>query len=203
MAKYNRIITPRGVAVYPHLHSPDFEFDSAGIFDTKLRVSEGDAQEFMEKVKTEYKAFAKENKLKVRQQGLPWTEDEDNPGHILIKAKMKHNITTRDGDTITKTPVILDAAKNKLQPGLRIGGGSEMKLSCLMVPYKGFGGGVSLRLMAVQVLKLVTFGGDYGFDEEDGFTAEASFDEESALDGGEDSPADDQQDDDEYDASDF
>lgn len=176
MAKNQQVVTPRGVFVYPHLHAPDTKFNAAGVFHTKLRLEESspEVQKFIKKVKDAYKSFAKEEGLKVRKDGLPWKQDEDNPGHIILTAKMQHEVTPRRGEPFTQVPVIVDASRKELVAGVNIGGGTEGRLSCVLVPYTGFGGGISLRLQAVQVLKLVEFtggAGDFGFEEEEGFEA--------------------------------
>lgn len=211
-----KFTTPRGVAVYPHLHAPDYEFDSAGVFSTKLRLdtSRPEVQKWMKRVKRLYKEYAKEHGLKVKKSGLPWTEDSENEGSILVNCKMKHQVSPRNSEPFTQVPVIVDAKRTKLDETPAIGGGSELKLAGQLNGYGGFGGGVSIRLKAVQVLELVEWEQDFGFDEEDGFATDGDDDpfgppvdddedEDDEDDDDEEFGDDDEDGDDDYDEADF
>jgi hypothetical protein len=181
-----KIVTPEGIAVWPRLNEPDREFDSAGLFHVKLRISGKEAEGFMGHVTTfrdeQYASFcSQKGKKKLEQNPLPWKEDEENPGDFLISFKLKAKITSRNGDSWEQRPTILDA---QLKPTTaNIGGGSKLKISTEVNPYCTPSGttGVTLWCKAVQVLDLVEYGGggDHGFTATSGFSSEEDLVSES------------------------
>src|SRR3546814_13485107 len=84
-------------------------------------------------------------------------------------------VSKKTGKAWTRKPNIFDAKGNQLKNPPSIGGGSEMKLSVELFPYYAANDktvGVSFRLEAAQIIKLVQFGArdaaGFGFGEEDG-----------------------------------
>lgn len=192
-----KFITPRGVAVFPKLTKPDTKFKAEGEYRVKLLVTAGSIPEdviakltklrddFVEETKaalTQKKEGAKVKKLKV----LDLFKDEVNKetgeptGKTIISAKMTASgISKKDKTPWTRAPKLFDAAGKKLPAKSVIWGGSELKVAVQAMPYympKDNEVGVALYLEAVQVLKLVSSGGesadDYGFGAEEGYTAE-------------------------------
>ena len=202
--KKELVTTAMGVLVWPHLNSPDYEYDEAGVYQTKLRLSGTDAKKltaYCEKQREMAAAEAKENgkfkgKGKVPLADLPIKEDED--GNLLFNFKMKAKGTTRNGETFTREPKLFDA---KGQPcnDARVGGGTVARISFESYRYyaKMVGGaGVSLRLEAVQIIDLHEWTSGrsaegFGFDKEDGF----SVDEYTPANSPVDPDADDKDDD--------
>ena len=89
------------------------------------------------------------------------------------KFKCKAKVTTKSGESFDNKPAIFDAKGNPLT-NINIWGGTQMKVSAELIPYytNMVGAGVSLRLRAVQILKLVEGGTDssgFGFEKEDGY----------------------------------
>jgi hypothetical protein len=77
-------------------------------------------------------------------------------------------------EKFTQRPTLFDAKKNPINNGTVIWGGSKMKVAYQLVPYyvPAIGAGVSARLKAVQVLKLVEgkdTASSHLFKEEEGF----------------------------------
>ena len=110
---------------------------------------------------------------------------DDETGQICVKFNMKALIRKKNGEEFEQKPGIVDAKKKPIKAN--VGGGSVIKVAFEPVPYynAAAGSGVSLRLKAVQVLDLVEYGGgDYGFDEEEGYTAENEPDMSNEDDGG-------------------
>lgn len=110
----------------------------------------------------------------------PDVDDEGNEtGLVVIKAKMKASgVSKRDGRAWSRRPVIFDAKNTKLDPAPSIWGGSSLKVAGKIVPYysaKDNVVGSTFYLEAVQVIELVSGqgreAGDYGFGEEEGYTA--------------------------------
>ena len=181
----NILTTPAGVLVYPHLNSPDYKFDEAGVYQTKLRLSGKDVTALTalcKKVQKEAAAEAKENgkfkgKGAVPLADLPISEDDD--GNTMFNFKMKAKGTTRNGETFTREPKLFDA-KGRPCMDAKVGGGTVAIIAFETYGYyaKMVGGaGVSLRLEAVQVLDLKEWGNGrdaegFGFAEQDGFSVD-------------------------------
>lgn len=178
MNKNARWTTPAGIAVWPKIAEPSTTFDADGVYECGLRYVGDDAA----KVKQVLKQFAKEGyELKCRELGkqklkvgpLPLVEEDD--ASVVLKTKLKAKITRKDGSTFTQRPAVFDARGHliKAEQIPRIGGGSVLKASVEVFPFfntlTGFG--LSLRLKAVQVIKLVEFNG-VGDAKSLGFTAE-------------------------------
>lgn len=193
--------TPIGTAVYPHLHAPDTAYQAEGVYSTKLRFTGKDAeavQKFLDEqyelsqeqaaqelVDTGKVKALKAAQAKVKAGPEPYVSeiDEDTgeeTGAILANFKMKASGTRKDGTTWSSRPTFFDASGKEVPLGLRIGSGSELRISCEINRYftPALGAGVSLRLKAVQIISLQTWGGGVsaaqaGFDVvEGGFSAD-------------------------------
>lgn len=105
-------------------------------------------------------------------------ETGDETGRILLSAKMAAaGVSSKTGKPWTRKPSIFSASGKELKRPPMIGSGSVLKLSLELCPYAmttddGIKVGVSLRLEAVQLLTLVSFGqrdaSGYGFGAEEG-----------------------------------
>jgi hypothetical protein len=148
------IMTPVGVASFPHLDKPD-TFKGATKYKTKLEL---DAVSFA-KFKAEFEKKIEGQRFETKKPKLPWKDGED--GKFILSASSQY------------APGIFDTKNQAVST--RVGGGSRIRLSCEIVNY---GDGASLRLQQVQVIELQQGGfapGQSAFDEvEDGFVAEAS-----------------------------
>lgn len=190
------VVTPKGTAIgYQSLNSPDDKYNKAGEYKTKLAFdpdTDGlDAlraqvetlidekyDEIVEALKEDGKA-GKAKKITKRDidDHFKAEEDEDTgdeTGRVYITAKMTASGQGKKGPW-TRTLSIFDAKGKKLSKPPIIGSGSELKLSLELFPYYAASDqevGVSFRLEAVQVIKLVSRGArdaaGYGFGEEDG-----------------------------------
>ena len=104
----------------------------------------------------------------LKKEGLKIKEKD---GDLLVKFKRK--VVRADGQK-NKPPIVVDAQKKPFD-GL-IGNGSDVKVQFRTYTYNNrFGEGTGADLQAVQILKLVEFGGATGdgveFDVEDGFVS--------------------------------
>jgi hypothetical protein len=102
----------------------------------------------------------------------------DSPNLVEVAFKMPAT-TKRDGVEMQQRPDLFDSTgKNKVNPAkVQVWGGSELKVAGFFYPYYAAatnGAGVSLRMSAVQIIKLVSSSNrDPGFGaEEGGYTAE-------------------------------
>lgn len=198
--------TPRGPFVYPKVNAPDYKFDPAGKYQVKTRLlaSDPDVQAFKafgEKLRDDFLA-AKVEELKADKKAALAMElkagdfmkverDQETgeeTGYLILSAGMKASGTREDGTKWTQKPSIYDAkGKELLNPPL-ITGGTEGKLSVIVDPFLNNTTKevqVSVRLLGVQILKLVSGGQrsfeGLGFAEEEGDEIEdrAPFTDES------------------------
>lgn len=180
-------VTPRGVAVWPRLESPDSKYDSAGIYSVKLRLSSEDGEplakvlsarmdhalkEAIEKNAALPKAKQKKNKKKFRLADAPFSQDEET-GDYLFNFKMRANVEGKDGKKYSFKPLLVDA-KGNVAKNTRVGGGSIIKVSYEVGEFFTMlvGAGVTLRLRGVQVIEYKEYDGadanSLGFEEEEG-----------------------------------
>lgn len=130
--------------------------------------------------------------IKVRDLFAPDLDREtgEETGLVVIASKMvASGKSKKDGKPWTRSPKLFDAKQKKLPANVQIWGGSEAKLAVEALPYytpKDNEVGIAFYLNAVQVLKLVSGGGDsasdHGFGDEDGYQGEESssgFEDES------------------------
>ncbi|CAA2141580.1 hypothetical protein [Hyphomicrobium sp. ghe19] len=192
--KYVRTKTPKGIAQYPWINTPDTKFSADGDFKCNLIVPAKEAKSFIKLIDEEAKKAVESFKAKEKKPtkgkkpkpivegDKPYFEELDDDGeptgNIIFRTKQRAKITTKKGDVIEKSIVIYDAKGKRIQAN--VGGGSTVILGVELPHYfvpASNAAGVSLRLQAVQVLDLVEFGGNsassYGFGEEDGYEGEA------------------------------
>lgn len=194
--KYYNGITPRGIAKFPRLNKPDTKFNAAGVYSVKLVLSEEDAAPLKEAIDTEaqkaYEAAVEElkkkgkatlaAKLKLAEPSYTDVLDEDGEptGQVEFNFKTNATFTTKEGEVVSKHVTFFDAKGEKLGGKKRpdVWGGTELKIAFTLMPYSNAAtktAGVSQRLNAVQILKLVSSGGgtaeSYGFGKEDGYEA--------------------------------
>lgn len=174
-------VTPIAIAEYPWLTTPDTRFGEP-TYKVNLRFSGDEGAKLMAQLEqyavdalTHMKGMDPAFK-KIKALSIPMApaEDEDGneiEGEYVMKLKCKAFITTKDGKVIDNKPDIVDSKKNAFEGS--IFGGSKVKVSLRLSAYPGFGGGISARIAAVQVLDLVSGGKRTdAFDVEDGFEAE-------------------------------
>lgn len=192
-----KFVSPRVILIYPKLNAPDTKFKPEGEFRAKGKLLPANMppellakltalrDEFAAETKAELtkdKKGAKAKSLKLRDI-LQEETDKDSgeaTGFVTISAKMvASGISKKTKQPWKREPKLFDAAGKKLSLKTRIWGGSEAKLSIEALPYytpKDNEVGVAFYLSAVQVLKLVSGGGDnaadHGFGAEEGYTGE-------------------------------
>lgn len=182
-AKNPRYVTPAGIAQYPYLTKPDTKFNPDGEYKLKLEIPGEAAQDLVTFLDEQQEAAVakakKENPGKKIKEGNSPYEVDDDTGKVVVNFKLKAKVTPKSGDPFEQRPAIFDAKGKPLQADAKIGGGSKVKVAYELVPYYTAiaGAGLSLRLKAVQVIKLVEYSGGasadaFGFGEEDGYEAE-------------------------------
>ena len=184
MKKRNvRFTTEAGTAQWPHLNSPDTQFDQDGVYHVSLRISKDDAEPLMTLMSDTVNEFTASGKAKSKKLApLPVKDVEDDDGNptgdVQIKFKLRA-VGKKGSDTWEQRPALFDASGKPMTEN--IGSGSTIKVGCEVIPYSTAmaGTGVTLRLKAVQVLQLVEFSSGDGFDswefsEEKGFTTDGT-----------------------------
>lgn len=187
-----RYTTPKGFAQYPHLKEPDMKFNPEGVFSVTMRF-EGmtdELKKLIEKLEAiQDKAFDEAvseanamNKKKIHKSDLYF---EDEEGNVYLKFKQNAVIKKKDGSTVNAKIAHFDSKGKPID--VNVGRDSVIRLSFTAAPYfmqSTKQVGLSLRPVAVQVIKFNEFGGssaeDYGFSaEEEGYEA---FKEEAPFD---------------------
>jgi len=163
-------------SLYPHLNRPDVRFNENGEYKVTLKVPKSDASEMVKIIdqacEDSLAKAEKENKgKKVKVAPKPYKEES---GFVFFKYKLKASgVNRKTNETFTQRPQLFDAKKNPLNQTTNIWGGSIMKVAYQLIPYYTamLGAGVSQRLKAVQIIKLVEGKSENIFKEEDGFEA--------------------------------
>ena len=172
-------------AIYPHLVKPDVRFNELGEYKVTLKVSKSDATDMVKSVDQaivdSLAKAEKDNKgKKVKEAPKPYTEEGD---YVFFKYKMKATgVNQKTKEKFSQRPQLFDAKKNPVPLNTIIWGGSKLRCAYSLVPYYTpmLGAGVSLRLKAVQVIKLVQGKSDQNiFKEEDGFESKSTGSENS------------------------
>lgn len=190
-------VTPRGVFRFPKLNEPDTKFKEAGEYSVQLVVPQEQAQELItfltnahEDWYRRYTAEKKRAKAVPRKKAdYPFTfevdpETGEQTGNVIFRFKMTASgVSKQTGKEWRRRPALFDSKGKPIDPSaVAIWSGSEGKVAYSIYEYESTpqqGVGISLKLEAVQVLKLVTGGNDrnaeeYGFTPEEGGYEEAS-----------------------------
>lgn len=210
--KRERYVSPKGVAIWPRLSEPDYKFKPEGEFSARLAY-DGDDKDYLalktklERIRDEaFQKFLSENpKKKKKAKVVPvhrMEEDDegDETGREILNFKMRHKVTRkRDNKEFKLWPTVMNAKREILKVVPNVSGGSVLRVSFEVNPYfneKDSEFGLSLRMVAVQIIDLVEFGSRTAdrndFDDEDGY--DGSGGEESSDDDDSDDADDDSDD---------
>jgi hypothetical protein len=188
-------VTPKGIAVWPKLNTPDFKFNPDGEYTVKLKISAEESQPLikqLEELRDTYLTNAiKENPKVAKYLIAPIYEEESDDqenltGFNIFKFKQKAKITTKKGEVIEKRVAIYDS--NKTPTTSTVTGGSTLRVAGSVFGYAMPSSrmvGLSLRPEAVQIITLASAGGGEAaatmFDKEDGFVADSFVNMETAA----------------------
>jgi len=171
--------TPKGIAKYPWLNTPDTKFNPDGDFKVTIVLGADEAAPIIkfldERLEASIARAKKENVgKKIREADPPYKTNEET-GEVEVTFKMKAKVNMKNGDSFEQKPAIFDSKLTPLK-NVNVGGGSTIKVNyeCFGFYTSMIGAGVSLRLKAVQVLNLIEFSGGasasaMGFKQEEGF----------------------------------
>jgi hypothetical protein len=162
-------ITPPGIAIHPHVTTPDTKFNSAGEYKTVLRIDQVPGQAFFTEMQASYDVAYLQICRKLAQEQLPrelppWETGED--GSVDYKFKLKASGIFEGKSWQNDPPKLYDSQGKLIDPDhrLRIGNGSLIRVKFRFKPwFYGQKAGMSLTLCAVQIMKL-NEAADFGFE---------------------------------------
>ncbi|OAM52900.1 hypothetical protein A7981_05535 [Methylovorus sp. MM2] len=218
--KRERLLSPKGSAVYPRLTVPDTKYNKDGEYNTGLLLSIDDASDLMADLDARVDAaFAKaiaDNKGKTFKivkgkktdivRNSPYVieldEDGNETGNVRFNFTMKATfIDPKTKEVLQRKPTLVDGKGNVIKGRVNVYGGSIIKVNYTPSAYdSNFGVGVKLYLNAAQIIKLVTGGGSnhgFGADEDAEYEYEApdndsGFGNESSAEAPDEDEEDDQ-----------
>lgn len=179
---YTTLVTPAGeVTGYSRIFEPSTKYNKAGEYILSIFLSKEDGERVLEVIKKVQKEqianFRKNEQIAPITSIVPFVvmneegeEVREPEGRYVLKARAKANI--KDSKITNKIGVF--DAKGKPVKSASLGHGSIVKLKLDVSGYTIAGKvGVSIKLLAVQILKLVEFTNTLhsfaGFEEEEGF----------------------------------
>lgn len=178
--KVGSLVTPIGVARYPHVITPDTKFKAEGEYRCPLIYSEEVADALrpklqalldkgFEELKKEHFGDAnspKAKRLKKNDVPLKAVEDEEGneTGDYLLTPKRTASGKKKDGSPWKAKINIVDSkGKKLLASGLSIWGGSKLRCDCDVFAWyspKDNEVGLKLEIVGVQIVELVSGGGE-------------------------------------------
>jgi len=140
--RYDKKIPPNGKTV------PCGPTEENAKFEMDFKMTESQAKELYSHMKAAYKEEATKD----------WPDmpkptevfDKDDEGNFVGSVQLKGQFNGK----VTEPPLIVDSNNKKLPPEFRLTTGSLVNLGVNLVPYNMSTCGVSLRIKAVQVIKL-------------------------------------------------
>lgn len=172
-----RYITAKGIAQYPWIFEPDTKFDADGQFHIQLIVPKEDAKEMIKRLSDMLDEFKdKTEKEKGKKVGKMDFFDETPEGDsVQFKFKQKRVLRRKDGSSVEVHIPVFDSRGGCVTAESKMGTGSTVKVCYSPLPYYNAvtkSVGLSLRLVAVQVLSLVQYSAGaaegFGFSKEEG-----------------------------------
>lgn len=159
MAK-KKLMSPKGVASYPHINRPDTKFDDRGVYKVDLIVPGLEAEGFIAELK---QLAIDEFGKRASQAHIPVTPYEEDETKVVLKFRGQYK------------PVVRNSKNNILTGDAipSIGGGSTMRCACQAGTYNAGGKiGVKLYLSQVQLVEVQSFDDCPFPEEEDGYVGD-------------------------------
>lgn len=200
--KNNSLTTPALLCLYPSVQNPTNKYESDDEEYRITLILDADhpfvaqttatakqlAKERMEEMAADAKNEAGRKKVracKFRSPFSPILDDEtgEPTGQVKFNVGVDASYTDRKGNERINTVRVFDAAGKPVLEDVKLGSGSTVRVSMQTYGYAIPGNetaGMGKRLKAVQIINLVTYDGGsdkadaYGFEAEDGFTADDS-----------------------------
>lgn len=173
-----RGVTPIGSVLFAHTKSTEVILEKdTGKYSLMLKLKEADKAALEEKIAAEWEKFKSSPEMKGKKTAADWSngikvyQDEE-----YFRFTANAEIKTKRGEVIQNHIPVFDSMQQNVSDRIKeIGNESLVKVAYELVPFYMSNKihGVSLRLRAVQLHKLVEAGGSaesFGFDkDEEGF----------------------------------
>ena len=162
-----KLVSPVAPCKWVNIKAPHPEYDVFQI-NLLLPADSEEAQKWMSDIDGWIADEKQASGAKKISEYPPYKEDGDN---ILFKFKQKSVFKGSGGEERQVSIMVVDA---QMKPcNVDIGWGSKVKVSYSPVPYTVNGkAGVTLYFNAVQIIELVEYESQTGFEVEDGYQAE-------------------------------
>ncbi len=192
MAKQEKFIvtTPVAEIGYAWLRKPDTAFNKEGDYKADFFLTQEEAVNFCKMIESDPRAMVKGRAAKLKGTKVDGMIKFKSKQHAQIKKK----VPGKDDEIIHIQPklfYIVDGATVPYPEDAPVPyGGSKGELELEVVPFEGFGGGLSLRLRAIRLHEVVsggTGGGGAWADTPEGYTSAST--QYQAADGPEASDA--------------
>lgn len=180
----SNIISPAGTAVQVYLTKPSDKFNKAGVYSVKLAIDRAAAEPMCKKLDAlldQVWAYYAERKpvasMKRMTKRAPYEDELDEKtgeptGRVVLNVKEVASRVDAKGRPTTFAPKLYDVKGNEVKRVPNVGRGTTMKVGFNARGYLAEAQkeiGVTLRLRAAQILRLVEYAGsDFQFSEEDG-----------------------------------
>ncbi|UJX45776.1 hypothetical protein [Xanthobacter sp. YC-JY1] len=217
--KVGSFVTPIGVASYPHLVTPDTKWKPEGEYRCPLIYDEATADTIRAKLQPlldkGFEELKKEhfgdtpNAVKAKRMGkedlpIKALEDEEGneTGQYRISPKKTASGEKKDGTPWKAKVNVFDSKGKKLLPPPAVWGGSKLRADCDVYAYyaaKDNVVGLTLEIVGVQIIELVSGGGEResafgevegGYEAADREDTFGGSDDTDAADGEDDTSAD-------------
>lgn len=172
----------RGKAFWAHVGSTEvIQGKDTEKYSITLMPSDKDLKRIEKECEEVWDAYAKENSKKKLTGEPNFSIREDKDGNKVLKFKKNSTIITKTGEKRDVAIPVFDGLMKKVPKDVKekIGNNSEVNVSYQLFPfiYSSNNFGISLRLVGLQLLKLVEYGTDnpeaMGFSaHEDGYTCD-------------------------------
>lgn len=176
MAKQEKFIvtTPVAEIGYAWLRKPDTAFNKEGDYKADFFLTQEEAVAFCRMIESDPRAMVKGRAAKLKGTKVDGMIKFKSKQHAQIKKK----VPGKDDEIIHIQPKLFYIVDGKTVPYPEDApapfGGSTGELELEVVPFEGFGGGLSLRLRAIRLHEVVSGGtGSSGAwaDTPDGYTS--------------------------------
>lgn len=154
MAKQPKFIVTSPVAEfgYAYLRTPDTQFNPEGDYKVDFYLDPEKATEFCKMIESDPRAVVKGKRSRVKATKVD--------GKIKFRSKQHALVKNGKGETFEVKPQVFHIVDGKTEPYPEDAPppfmGSTGEVEVEVVPYEGFGGGLTLRLRAVRLHEVVS-----------------------------------------------
>lgn len=187
-SRFEAFVSPIGTAVFPYLITSDTRHDANGTFHVDVSIPKDLAAEFTARLdsaldryievelnSTQKATLARKPVFRLEYTYPEYPEgasDEERAaikdafepvetGNVLFRTKMASQFTTKKGEIVTQTPVVVSADTGE-RVTENVYMGSTLRVKGQIIPYINAAAqivGLSLRLKSAQIIELVSGGG--------------------------------------------